>query len=247
MKVVLIGGEKGGTGKSTISTNMAVMAALSGYDVILLDTDKQGSSSKFMDYRKERAIQPIPSCVQIRGKYINTEIENFAKKYQLVIIDAGGKDSVELRSAMACQVVSHIYSPLQPSEFDLETLSTMDELVYLSQSYNPNLKAFIIFNQAPTHSKITVTEEAKEYTSTFENISICDTILSHRVPIQYATSKAQSVVEFEFEKLKAMPSYQAKKYSPKASMELCSLYREIFGHDFKALDILKFSNIKEVA
>ena len=43
--IVVFGGEKGGTGKSTIATNMAAMLAMSGKDTLLLDTDRQGTAS----------------------------------------------------------------------------------------------------------------------------------------------------------------------------------------------------------
>jgi chromosome partitioning protein len=45
MSIVLIGGEKGGTGKTTLATNMAVILAVEGKDVLLLDTDRQGTAS----------------------------------------------------------------------------------------------------------------------------------------------------------------------------------------------------------
>ena len=37
--IVLIGGEKGGTGKSTIATNLAAYLANRSDDVVLLDAD----------------------------------------------------------------------------------------------------------------------------------------------------------------------------------------------------------------
>ncbi len=240
--VIVIGGEKGGTGKSTFSTNLAVMTKLMGHDSILLDTDKQASSAKFIEYRNDRNIKPTPPCLQIRGKHLHAEIEDLASRYDIVIIDAGGSDSVELRSAMVSPSVKKMYCPLQPSEFDLETLSTIDELVYLSQSYNAGLKAHIVFNQCPTHSRITVVESSKDYSKTFENINICETTIGHRVPVQYATSKAQAVVEFEIEKILSLPNYQAKGYSPKASIEFTKLYHEIFGEPFHNETLNKYKN-----
>jgi chromosome partitioning protein len=232
-KVFLVGGEKGGTGKSTIATNLGVMSELMGHDVILLDSDKQESSAKFISHRNDRGLKPTPPCVQIRGKFLNAEIENLAARYEIVIIDAGGKDSVELRAAMASPSVKGMISPLQPSEFDLETLATMDELVYLSLAYNPNLKAYILFNQCPTHAKITTTKEAIELIESFDNLDICNTSLGHRVAFQYASSNSQAVVEFENQKIKDMPEYQAKKYISKASEEMCNLYQEIFNEKFE--------------
>ena len=37
--IILIGGEKGGTGKTTIATNLAALRAMAGRDVLLVDTD----------------------------------------------------------------------------------------------------------------------------------------------------------------------------------------------------------------
>lgn len=232
MAVILIGGEKGGTGKSTIATNLSIMASLMGKDVLLLDTDKQASSSKLMTHRHELGFKPTPTCVQIRGKYLHKEIEDLHSRYEIIVIDAGGQDSIEVRSAMVSPCVTRLYTPLQPSSFDLETLVTMDDLVGTAQSFNHNLKAYVIFNQAPTHSKICSLEEAKEFSKDYENIKICSSIISHRIPFQYATSHRMSVVEFETDRVNSMPVSQAKRYLPKASIELCNLFREIFGFSY---------------
>lgn len=246
MSVILIGGEKGGTGKSTIATNLSIMACLMGRDVLLLDTDKQASSSKFVSHRNETGLKPTPTCVQIRGKYLHKEIEDLNKRYEVIVIDAGGQDSIELRSAMASPSVTKLYTPLQPSEFDLNTLATMDDLVGTAQSFNQNLEAFLIFNQSPTHSKIYSLAEAKEFCKDYENIQICKSIISHRVPFQYATSHYMSVVEFELDRIKSMPNWQAKRYAPKASIELCNLYEEIFGKKFTGEITESFSRIEEL-
>ncbi len=229
---ILIGGEKGGTGKSTIAVNLAIMCKMKGHDVLLLDTDKQGSSRKFINHRNEREISQTPPCLQITGKHINSELENLAKKYSFIIIDAGGKDSVELRASMASPIVKYLFSPLRPSEFDLETLSTMDELTYLSKAYNEQLKTYIIFNLCPTHAGSTVTKDSIELIDGFENLKVSRSCLSNRVAFSYAQSRHQSVIEFEREKIKELPKYQAEKYSDKASNEISQLYKEIFGEDF---------------
>lgn len=235
MSVVLIGGEKGGTGKSTLATNLAVMRSLMGRDVILIDADKQASSYKFIANRHQRNLKPTPTCIQLRGKYLNKEIEDLMPRYQDIIIDAGGQDSVELRSAMGSPAVKKLITPLQPSQFDLETLTIMDDLTYTAKSFNQHLEAYILFNHAPTHSKISVAQEAKEAAASYENIKILDIVISHRVNFQYAASDAMCVVEFEAERFDAMPAWQQAKYIPKATLEIIEFYKQIYLEDFSNL------------
>jgi len=99
--IILIGGEKGGTGKTTIATNLAAMRALAGRDVLLIDTDPQGSANYWAQSRDELEITPRVSCVQKFGKGLPAEVKDLAKRYQDIIIDAGGRDSVELQIGRA--------------------------------------------------------------------------------------------------------------------------------------------------
>ena len=43
--IILFGGEKGGTGKTTLAVNLAAMRARAGYDVLLVDADRQESAA----------------------------------------------------------------------------------------------------------------------------------------------------------------------------------------------------------
>lgn len=246
---ILFGGEKGGTGKSTISVNIAIMASLMGHDVLFIDTDKQRSTSKFFERRNERGVTPSIPCVHIMGKYLHSEIENLSRKYDIIIIDAGGRDSVELRSAMVSPSVSKLYSPLKPSEYDMDTLETLDELTDLSRTYNQNLKAYILFNMCHTHSKSTTTEEAKEIVKEAfsENLKICPITLGHRISYQYSISHSKSVVEYEADEYKRLPPYRAKSYLHKASNELSSLYENIFQENFRNLIPLAWEKEEEIA
>lgn len=45
MKIVVIGGGKGGTGKITIATNLAAIRSIKGIDTLLVNNDPQASGS----------------------------------------------------------------------------------------------------------------------------------------------------------------------------------------------------------
>jgi len=126
--ILLTGGEKGGTGKSTIAVNLAVWLAHQGADVLLIDTDRQRTASHFVDRRSALDGVPVVHCAEKHGHVFDT-VRDLATRYEHVIVDAGGRDSEELRTALvAAQVV---YCPLKASQPDLETSVHMNELVKL--------------------------------------------------------------------------------------------------------------------
>ena len=52
-------------------------------------------------------------------------------------VDAGGRDSVELRAAM---IVAHkAFVPIQALQFDIWTLGRMNDLAVTAQGFNPDL------------------------------------------------------------------------------------------------------------
>ena len=117
--IVLIGGEKGGTGKSTLATNLAVCLAHRGRDVLLLDCDPQRSSASWVGVRSANAPDaPKIHCMEKLGDVLDA-VRDVSARYADVIIDAGGRDSRELRSAML--VADTMYVPIKASQFDLWT------------------------------------------------------------------------------------------------------------------------------
>jgi len=235
MPSYLIGGEKGGTGKSTVATNLATMLALSGYSVILINCDKQKNANTFVAKRLEREITPVYPHVQKRGKSLHAEIDTFANDYEYVIVDAGGQDSPEMRSALVAKSVIKVYTPIQASDFDLETLVDMAELVENAQYYNENLKAYILPNQFPTNPLIDIGIDAIEALKNFAGSSVLelsDVVMYERIPYVYAVNAALSVVEYEHKKIRDMTPSKARAYSPKASYEMCKLFSEVFENPF---------------
>ena len=160
MLVVLVGGEKGGTGKSTIATNLAAYLACRGSDVVLLDADSQATAARWVERRNSFCPGlPRVHCVQKTGDVFET-IRDLAGRYQQVIVDAGGRDSEEFRSAMVA--ADRLYTPVKASQPDLETALNVSRLVKLACGLNPRLRAYAVVSMASTHPAVTEAREARE-------------------------------------------------------------------------------------
>ena len=212
--IILIGGEKGGTGKTTLVTNLAAKCKLNKKDIIVIDTDKQGSASSWAATRELKEIKPEIPTVQIFGNTVHTQIMDLGKRYDDVIIDAGGRDSVELRSAMT--IASKIYIPIQPSQFDIWTLAHMNNLVETARCVNSSIKAFIVINRASTNPSLREIEEANEILKEFDNLELSKNILKDRVSFRKAARTGESI-------------YELAKLDEKACSEVNNLFNEVFN------------------
>ena len=211
--IVLLGGEKGGTGKSTMATNLAVAHLINGKDVILVDADKQASSADWAALRDENEITPRVPCIQKLGKKLHVEIQDLEKRYGTVIVDCGGRDSIEMRSAML--VADRFFSPLKPSQFDAWTLENLSPVVEQAQLINPNLKVDIFINQASPNPRIREVHEIQGYIQDFPELNLAKAIIKDRIAFRKAASAGKTVLEFSDEK---------------AIRELIQLYKEIFDN-----------------
>lgn len=164
--IIVIGGEKGGTGKSTTAQNLIAYIALKAdKDCILVDADPQGTSKDWIDERNENKQAKEIFCAQSTGK-INNALKDFEKRYGIVVVDVSGYDSEALRSSMA--VADLIIVPLRPKRRDLKTLAHVSELINLAQSINENLKARALITQCPTlPSQVQRILESKEACESF--------------------------------------------------------------------------------
>jgi len=214
--ILLIGGEKGGPGKTTIATNLSAMRTIDvgkENDVLLIDTDRQPTSSFWCSLREDKRVYPRVSSIQKFDKAVRTETLQLKTKYQDIIIDAGGRDSPELRGALL--VCDKAIFPLRPSQFDLWTLGRMDTLVDTAKEINDSLEAFVVVNQASPNPAVKEVEEMKEFLEEFKNIKLLDTVLCERISYRRASLNGMSVVEY-------------KPEDKKACEEMESLYREVF-------------------
>jgi chromosome partitioning protein len=215
MSIVLFGGEKGGTGKTTLATNMAAMLALQGKDVLLLDTDRQGTASFWATVREDTDVEPRIACVQKFGKGLASQVRDLATRYDEIVIDAGGRDSMELRYSLG--VCDRAYVPVQPFQFDIWTIRQMDELVEMAQGLNDKLEAFIVLNRVSTNPAVREDQDTRDFfqQENFQNMTMVESVLRDRIAFRKSARDGLSVQEWKQDK--------------KATDEITQLFEEVYG------------------
>src|SRR5262249_62367539 len=92
--IIVAGGGKGGSGKSTIAIHLAIMRAQAGHDVLLIDADDQETAADFTVLRNATVEGGAGyTCIKLTGPAVRTELERIAPKDDDVIVDAGGRDT----------------------------------------------------------------------------------------------------------------------------------------------------------
>ena len=214
--IILIGGEKGGTGKTTIAANLAVVLAQTGANIALVDADKQESSYAWALRRQLVELSPDVPCVQMEGVSVRDELRALAHRFDTIVVDAGGRDSVELRASML--VADLLFVPIQPSQLDLWTLEPMSGLVREARKINKKLKSEIIINRASTHSSSSDTGEAIEAIKDFKALPFSGLVLHDRASYRRSMLEGKSVFEF-------------KPSDPKAKKELDAIYKRVLIYE----------------
>jgi len=209
--IISVVNQKGGTGKTTIATNLACQYAREGKKTLLIDADKQNSSIDWKSFRPDTV--PYLQVVKIPKAHIHKEIEGFS--HDVIIIDAGASDTVTFRSAI--YAADYCIFPLKPSQADI--LSTERALeIYSELATTKNIKAGLLLNQVWTNKKIKITGEVENLLLELKedyDLKIFKTKIYNRLAYQDAFSEGLAVNEMTGDKFK------------KASDEVSNLFVEV--------------------
>jgi len=145
MPILVCGGIKGGSGKTTLVSNIAVVKAKEGKKILIVDSDEQGSLSDWVEHRQSLGIETLWTTVAFLGSEVRSRILTAKGKYQEIIIDAGGRDTNSQRSALSLADIFLI--PFQPRSLDVWTLNKVIALIREARSVNPKLKAYAVINR----------------------------------------------------------------------------------------------------
>lgn len=193
--IILIGGEKGGSGKSCLAQNIAVYLRIEhNAKILMVDCDPQRTTSDWIQERKSEGSLPQIDCVQLYGKMRN-ELLSLREHYDYTVIDCGGQDNLALRSSMS--VADHILIPLRPKRRDLKTVPHIQDVLSTCEMVNPHMNASFVITQCPSlPSLATRILEAKEVCRSYE-IDVLDSVTFSRNLYDDSEESGLSVMERE--------------------------------------------------
>jgi chromosome partitioning protein len=213
--IICVGGEKGGSGKTTISTNLAIMCGKAGQDVLLIDADGQESASDFSDIRSEECGELGYVLSRLTDNSVKVNGQPLSEKFDTTIIDVPGKDSRSQRAALLfCDV---LLLPIKPDGLNIWTLSKLKQIILDAQMASHEFKVIAFLNMAESSGN--ENQEAWDFISEeFENVpgfQLEKIEIKNRKSFRKAASVGLSVSEL-------------KPRDNKACSEIDSLYSCIF-------------------
>ena len=149
-KIVTFANQKGGTGKTTLATNLAVLWSNSKYKVAVIDADTQKSLANWVEARKKYygendiGIDVYPYHTHSLGE----DIKKIKRKYNFIIIDS--PPSITYDTIQIVKNSDRIFVPVQPSPVDL-----MATIPFLNLVKQERKKAIVILNRVMPRARLT--------------------------------------------------------------------------------------------
>jgi chromosome partitioning protein len=182
---------KGGVGKTTLAVHLAVMLARQG-KTLLIDGDPQLSAASWAAWRREAKHEPSPTTVALVGTAILKEGRDLAPSFTHVVVDAGGRDSTGLRSALV--LADQAIIPLGVSTLDTAALGDLLAILEEAKQYNANLREYVLLTRVP--ARVKDTGEMLHFLDT-KQLPILQTKVYERVAYRRAIGEGAIVHEMD--------------------------------------------------
>jgi chromosome partitioning protein len=178
--------QKGGSGKSTICTNLAVHAEENGETVLIVDLDPQSSASL---WHVERGTNKPNVLDAIPDKLTNIIESAPALGITLCMIDSPSKlDAIALAAIRAADMV---VCPTLPDLFNLGSLQDTVELLEAADKLNATIAVINNVDEAGAAARI---GEAKAVIEKLKMLA-CPVVVHHWPQFQMAAEKGKGVTE----------------------------------------------------
>jgi chromosome partitioning protein len=184
MPVIVLVGNKGGAGKTTLSINLA--NALTERDTtVLLDADPQGSSLQWSEIGEGNLV--VHEADEALGEHALA----MQQHYQYVIVDCPPSvQATQTHAALqACDVA---LIPVQPSPMDLWATVHIEQAVEQARTVNDRLAAWLVINQL--EPRTTLSRLVREAVAEID-IPVAETPIRRRAIYRSSVLEGKSVYD----------------------------------------------------
>lgn len=205
--------QKGGVGKSTLSTNAADYLHRQGSQVLLIDADPQGTTS---DWAALRADLSFP-IMQLARTNMAREILSHATNYNHVVID--GPPRAEALSRAVIIAADLVIVPVEASGASDWASQVTVQQVQAARQYKERLKSVFLLSRAIPNTVIgrSIREHVADH-----GIPLLNASVANRVPFAEALTLGRTIFEW------APGSVAAREFSA-VMQEVLELYGEETG------------------
>jgi len=184
MPVIALVGNKGGAGKTTLTVNLSVGLERLG-QVVILDTDPQGSSSQ---WRSIADNDGLPSVIAATEDLVE-KVRELEQYNDYVVVDC--PPSVQAPQTLAILQVSNVaLIPVQPSPFDLWASIHIESAVLQARDSNPALQALLVINQLEPRTMLS--QLMRDALAEIE-VPVADTAIRRRAVYRASALEGRSV------------------------------------------------------
>ena len=199
--------QKGGVGKTTLSINVASALANAGHKVLLIDADKQGSSTAWASLREETPFQVVSLARDNMAK----DAMKLAQDFDYTLIDAPPHAESISRSVIIASDL--VLMPIEPSGLSSWASDVTVRQIQQAQDYKETLKCGFVVSRKIGNSVIG--REIREMVAG-SGIHVLETDIENRVAYAESGTMGQTIFEWGSDK--------------KAQAEITNLTKEILTY-----------------
>ncbi|MCA0995877.1 ParA family partition ATPase [Alloyangia pacifica] len=185
--VITVAQQKGGSGKTTLSANLAIGFLAQGKSVALVDIDPQGSLGRWFMTRLERDPEALGALEFATSSAwgVTYECRKLSGSHDLVIVDTPPKADSDLRPAL--RAADLVVVPVSMSHLDLWATEGVLDL-----ARRENREAMVVLNRTRPGTRLS--GEISEAVGAMD-VRIAAAQLANRVAYAEAFGRGQSAAE----------------------------------------------------
>jgi chromosome partitioning protein len=189
--VTVIANLKGGSGKSTVTFNLALWLIYHGVEVVAFDLDPQATLSDVGEVRREEGLEPPIPIYRAE----NDPAAILRRHGGEVLVDVGASNLWAMRQAI--NMADRILVPVTPSQADIWSTQRFLNIVAEALRGDRRPDIFTFLNRADTHISVRESDEAEEALGSVPGITVLRARLAQRMMFRRSFSEGLAVFELE--------------------------------------------------